>query len=335
VFTRPDDLGDSAIVSALLDGWGIEAEDINYAPIGFGSHHWRATANGRRWFVTVDDLDTRLRSAQDSRQAAQRRLTAALSTAAALWRCGGQFVVAPTAKTRGGVLEQLDDRYVLAVYPFVDGVTGSWGRYESESDRRSVVDRLVEIHGATDCVREVVETEDFRLPARDQLDIAIDGRSTPWSTGPYAEPTRALLNQHADALKGALRGYDDLVARSQPRPESMVVTHGEPHRGNVIFTADGASLVDWDTALLAPPERDLWALINEEPTIAAYYAGQSGRTLDLDLLDLYRLRWDLCEVSLYVSSFRAPHGDTADSNKAWDELTECLDPSRWVSRESE
>jgi spectinomycin phosphotransferase len=50
----------------------------------------------------------------------------------------------------------------------------------------------------------------------------------------------------------------------------------------------------------------------------------AGVTPLSDLLELYRLRWDLAEVSLYVSLFRAPHIDTADTRVAWDGLRHSL-----------
>lgn len=39
-----------------------------------------------------------------------------------------------------------------------------------------------------------------------------------------------------------------------------VVTHGEPHPGNVIRTSHGLRIIDWTTVQMAPPERDLWML---------------------------------------------------------------------------
>jgi hypothetical protein len=47
-----------------------------------------------------------------------------------------------------------------------------------------------------------------------------------------------------------------------------------------------------------------------------------------DLLELYRLRWDLTEVSLYIALFRAPHSDTADTRVAWDGLSHSLQALR-------
>ena len=40
----------------MADGWRVAVDALAYAPVGFGSHHWHATAGGDRWFVTVDDL---------------------------------------------------------------------------------------------------------------------------------------------------------------------------------------------------------------------------------------------------------------------------------------
>ncbi|HZN73120.1 MAG TPA: phosphotransferase [Micromonosporaceae bacterium] len=62
-----------------------------------------------------------------------------------------------------------------------------------------------------------------------------------------AGQVRTLLVQ-ADALGGEIRG----------RPETGVVCHGDPHLGNLLLGEDERVwLVDWDDAVLAPPERDL------------------------------------------------------------------------------
>ena len=42
VNTRPDDLDDDAIAAALRDGWRFDAIAVEYAAVGFGSHHWIA-----------------------------------------------------------------------------------------------------------------------------------------------------------------------------------------------------------------------------------------------------------------------------------------------------
>jgi len=95
------------------------------------------------------------------------------------------------------------------------------------------------------------------------------------------------------------------------------VTHGEPHRANTITTSEGPVLVDWDTALIAPPERDLWALAGEGPGVLQAYETLTSVRPDRQALNLYRLAWDLAEIAIYVRDFREAHTENADTEVAW------------------
>ena len=53
--TQPRDLSVEALSTVLVAGWQIVAESIEYAPVGFGSHHWFVVdRSGQRWFLTAD-----------------------------------------------------------------------------------------------------------------------------------------------------------------------------------------------------------------------------------------------------------------------------------------
>lgn len=318
MFTRPSDLSDDAVATALLDSWMMQVDEITYAPLGFGSHHWQMVTGSARWFVTVDDLEFGRWDGSDTHSAVHDRLVAALSTAQSLRTSGCDFVVAPVPSEPGQVVEAIDDRYVLALYPYIEATTQSFGRFDSRTDRFDVVDRLVEIHSAD--TRVPAGTDDLSIPWRDGLIAAMSEISDHWSTGPFGEPTRELLQRHAGPLRDVLVAYDQLVAVVRSRDEPLVTTHGEPHSGNVIITPEG----------LAPPERDLWNLIDEDPEVRDHYEQCSGQTLDDSALRMFRLWWDLCEVALFVQDFRQPHRDTSDTRTAWRSLGRHLDPDRWV-----
>ena len=134
--------------------------------------------------------------------------------------------------------------------------------------------------------------------------------STAWTEGPYGEPARQLVDRHVARIDDRFTRYDRLAVSAAGDAERMVLTHGEPHAANTINTGSGMVLIDWDTALIAPRERDLWSLAFEEPASLHHYATKAGVPPMPDLLELYRLRWELTEVSLYVALFRAPHTDT-------------------------
>lgn len=329
MFTRPGELSDADIVRCLADGWGVKVSTVEWVPVGFGSYHWQALGDEERWFVSVDDLDARHRDESETRLDAFRRLAAALTVARSLRDAGLDFVVAPTVALSGEIVHPINDRYVAALYDYVDGESHLWGAYPTRTDRLAVLDRIVAVHTSPPARVPMAIRDDLAIPGRDRLDLLLAGDDSPWGPGPYAEPARALLHDHRDALGRVLARYDDLVGEVTRYPERMVITHGEPHRGNTINTVDGVALIDWDTALLAPPERDLWALIDEDARIEAFYTERTGVMLDAAALGLYRLWWDLCEISLFTAEFRAPHTDTEDTRVAWAALQRFLDPARW------
>jgi len=152
-----------------------------------------------------------------------------------------------------------------------------------------VLDRLVAIHRSTATVRDVALTDDFAIPGRDQLGVALTDNRSYWGPGPFAARAEQLLRQHGPDVETALARYDGLVAEVARSAERFVVTHGEPHRANTINTSNGVVLIDWDTALVAPPERDLWMLLAEEPAIAEDYTSRTGIDVQTAAVQLYRL----------------------------------------------
>jgi spectinomycin phosphotransferase len=191
-----------------------------------------------------------------------------------------------------------------------------------------VLDAIAQLHQSTDVARPTAINDDLAIDGRDQLVTALGDLDSAWTGGPYAEPARALLRPLANDVHRVLRHYDELAAAVVEERERMVITHGEPHRGNTIATTSGLKLIDWDTVQIAPPERDLWSLAAEDPSIVADYAAMAGTITNRDSMELYRLRWDLTEVALFVADFRRGHDDTEDTRVAWSGLSHQLDPAR-------
>jgi len=318
------------IGNALADGWSFTVTSLQYQPVGFGSHHWLATdARGSQLFVTVDDQAMRLYGGADTCDAAFGRLRRALETALSLQRDAGLgFVVGPVAAASGSVVTRLTDRYSLAVHPYLDGAESrSDGTFESRSDRLAVVSLLARLHAAQ---AAPPEPDPFTVRLADELEAAIERTGEDWEGGPYGERARQLLARHGRGVAELLAAYDRLASVVAARPERMVITHGEPNGANVLRTADGFVFVDWESVLLAPPERDLWGLAEDDASILADYSAETGTVIDHDALRLYRLWYDLAEISGYITWFRGSHGDTADTAEAWRNLQYFLQPAeRW------
>ncbi|MDR8414441.1 phosphotransferase [Nonomuraea sp. 3-1Str] len=325
---RPEGVGDEDVRHALA-AWGIGSSvSLEYAPVGFGDYHWIATvpptqgANaGRKWFVTVADLAAKeyLGTGPD---AAYRGLTRAMDTAVHLREHGGlDFVVAPVrAAEGGGTVRRLGARHAVGVLPFVPGAPGHFGQSLTPGARHRVIDLLARLHQAEPPASLPVAPA--ALPQRagleqaldDALGDAPDDRAARRRGGPFGERARALLSAHAGVLRARLAGLDRLTGELHGR--RRVVTHGEPHPGNVLTLGDRSLLIDWDTVGLAPPERDLWHVARNQTDLDRY-AEATGHRPDRSLLDGYRLRWALDDVAAFAGWFRAPHDGGADSEQAW------------------
>lgn len=128
-----------------------------------------------------------------------------------------------------------------------------------------------------------------------------------------AGQVRTLLDQ-ADALGGELRG----------RPAKGVVCHGDPHLGNLLLGEDERVwLVDWDDAVLAPPERDLMFVTGgvlafapvTGPEQERFFAGYGPVEIDRTRLayymcvrameDLFDFAADVVDVNGHIQTERA------------------------------
>lgn len=311
----PDALREGELLACLAEGWGLEVASARYRPVGFGSYHWDVTdAAGLRHFVTVDDLDHKGWLGHD-RNSAFEGLRAAFDAALALRGEGGlPFVVAPTPATRGETVRRLDPRYAVALFPLVDGSPD-----RAPGPRADVVRMLAELHGATRVALPFARRRHLELPERPHLEAALRELDRPWTGGPFSEPARHLLARHAEGLVRRLETFDRLAAGAADDDANLVVTHGEPHWANVLRSAGRLLLVDWDTVGLASPERDL-CHVTSDPHELALYEDVTGRPVDRTALALYRLRWDLDDISIYTLQFRSAHTRTPDTQKAWRNL---------------
>lgn len=315
---RPDGFDDRDVRSALSAHHGLDARAVQYRPVGFGDYHWEATGtDGRRWFVKISDLTDKPQCG-GTPAAALDGYRAAVGTASALRAGGLGFVVAPEPSLDGQPVVDLDGRWALTVFAYVDATSHDFYTELSAEARADVLGMLARLHAATPPPATPVHTPD--VPDRDGIEAALAGQEVSWDGGPYSEPARQAVVTHAGAIRERLAEADALAHRLGLADRRPVVTHGEPHPGNLLTTADGHLLIDWDTVGLGAPERDL-AVVGGDLSV---YTELTGVEPDPHALELYRLRWRLADLGEFLRWFRNPHPDDADSRTAWDGLLQTV-----------
>ena len=317
---QPGHIDQRELARILNEQWGLAPGRLCHLPVGFGDHHWELTGTaGGRWFVTVAELAGGWRGTSPA--AGYADLRASMETVTALHGAGLEFAVAPVPTIGGQPLAPLGDGNAVTVFPYLDGAAGDFGDALPERDRLALIGILARLHGATPLARRTALARSPIPASRPALEAALGELNEQWTGGPYSEPARRLLGRHAPRLGRALARFDELV-RAAAGGGPAVITHGEPHPGNTMRSGNRLLLIDWDTAGLALPERDLWLAAGDDARAAGRYTELTGRRVSGAAMDLYRLRWSLDDIALFVRDFRAPHGQNEDTALMWDAITD-------------
>jgi spectinomycin phosphotransferase len=286
----PVQVDDPDVLAEVRRAWDADVVRIEYVPLGFGAHHWAAYDDRRpRLFVTLDGLEAKRSAA---------RLEAAYAGAATLRDRGLEFVVAPLLTADGTRTVPFSDG-ALSCTPWLDGTPPDALDVAWTTEALSRLHALVP-PGALPPWRPVV--------GPDLAESTAQLTRRAWGPGPYADRARDVVREHLGDLVAWTARYHALAEAARTRP--WVATHGEPHEGNQLLTADARLILDWESLKLAPAELDLRTLVE---------AGADPRDVgaEPEMLELFDLEWRLDEISQYAAWFAAPHDGTQDDEIAF------------------
>jgi spectinomycin phosphotransferase len=308
-------VAEHVIRDVVADGWGLSIGELRYLPEGGGAYHWIAYADDvRRWFVTCDDLDTKPWLGSD-RDSVFEGLLAAYGTAIDLRRAGLDFVGAPFVASSGAPAVRVDERHSVSVFEYVEGEPGRWGQPVGRRERHELITMLALLHRSTPAVHTAAR-RGLDVPDRAEFEAALGHLDRRWDGGPLSELARHELATNMDLVVRSLSDLDRFRVGLDGTDAVGVVTHGEPHPGNLIRSANGLVLVDWDTVAVARPERDLWMLDEAGASVVSVYCELTGTTLDRDALMAYRLLWALADLAAFTIQLRGEHAADADAENA-------------------
>ena len=285
----PPDVTDDDILDVVRRHWEPGVDTVEHLPVGWGAHHWRVDVDGEpTLFATLDpDLPRHTRASLESAYAS----AAALDLA---------FVWPSLPHTAGGFTVPLGARTVSVT---------QWLAGERPAESVAELPRLLtELHAAP--APGAARTWSTEIPA-DLPDRIRDLLQQDWSD-PLGPAARELVVAHLSQVGAFAREHTRLVDLADPT--TYVVTHGEPHVRNQWRARDRTWLIDWESLLLAPRERDLATLVHE------------GRDVDHDpeMVRLFDLEWRLSEIWSFARWLQGPHVGDADDRTALGGLSEEL-----------
>jgi hypothetical protein len=284
-------LDETALLALVTELYGAESGQLEFEPAGGDSWCYRVD----RWWVSV-------------RRDRQGHVPQAYEAARHLRESGLDFVLTPEIGRNGAVVQRLGSRpvvvsrYVAGRPIFPDPATP-----EQATQVESMIAALHQAHVGQELPRERFE-EPFAEQRATAVARALAGAEM---SGPYGTAVTRLVRCNIErlaALEEEMHACQEECRRKQP---PLVLTHGEPNRGNLFLTDDGRLLLmDWGDLAWAPPERDLVS----RPDVGLPRIG------DKTLLRFYDLRWILSEIAEYVERFVRPHTGDIEDQAMWQEL---------------
>ncbi|MCK6576949.1 MAG: aminoglycoside phosphotransferase family protein [Anaerolineae bacterium] len=321
------DLAEVVIADFLRDAYDVPVSALTFLPLGADRNTavYRAdAASGARYFVKL-------------RRGAFDETSVLVPTR--LHKQGVTAIIAPIPTTAGRLYADLGEFRVI-LSPFIDGRDG-WQVDLSDRQWTEFGRALRSIHAAA-------------LPAEVLMQIGRERYASEWRDQVRRFLVRAAAESFADPvsaeLAALLRGRHAEIARLIACAEALgsalsrralpfILCHADIHVGNLLIAPEGTVyMVDWDTLMLAPRERDLMfiggglngAKSDADREMRCFYEGYGAVQIDTAALAYYRCERIVQDVAAYCEQILLTAGDSADRPEGLRQLRSQFEPGAVV-----
>jgi spectinomycin phosphotransferase len=240
------EIKDESIIDALHNQFNLPIASISFLPIG--ADHNTAVYQA----VTRDEIHYFVKL----RRGAFDPLSALIPN---YLRSQGMAQVIPVIPTQSGNLWTVLDEFTLVLYPFINGHDGYYKEL-SEEQWNEFGRALKHLHSVKlpPSLSQGFQRETFTPRWGQKVRIHLESIQTRKFRDPVARELSTFLRTNLDLTQKLIDQAAQLALEMQKRPFEYVVCHGDIHGWN-LFIDDEQTLfiVDWDTLILAPKERDL------------------------------------------------------------------------------
>ena len=290
------DLRDEKIISCLRDAYGIDVATIAFLPLGadFNTAVYRVTTSNQM------DYFLKLRSGEF--------LEASVSVPKYLADLGIKQVISALATKTGQLWSPLG-AFKAILYPYVEGRNGVEAKL-SEDQWAQFGAAIKRLH-STDIPSSItngVPRETFSSKWRETVKSFLGRIENEVFEEPVAVKMALFLkSKNAEILK-IIERAEDLAITIQKQPLEYILCHADIHGWNLIVDKENALyIVDWDTLIFAPKERDLMFVgagiwdsgltASEEESL--FYQGYTQTKINQDVLAYYRFERIIQDIGDY------------------------------------
>lgn len=250
-------LPESKMIPALLqEHWNLTVTGISFIPIGDSAYSYRVETQPRgTYYLKVVDQRTA------AGQGIAQHMEFSLPFQRLVARQQFVAIAAPLPQTTiYGALYALHGPLLLALYTFIQGDTLA-GAYPFSLTLIEQIGRaLATLHTIQlpDALRRRSPQDSLDAPFDENLLADLDSLTRITAQdAPYLQRLRELVWPRRAEIRAFLARSQEYAKRARQTEVARVACHGDPWGGNIIPTPAGQLVfLDWEAAVVAPPERD-------------------------------------------------------------------------------
>ncbi len=303
---------DDTLLACIRDEYGLHAESLTFLPLGadVNTAVYRLEAGGAAYFLKL-----RGGAFNEAAVAVPKYLND-----------HGLAQVIPSLRTRSGSLWASLPPYHVILYPFVEGHHG-YERKLTPAQWAEFGAALKSMHRAEvpPALTGGIPREDFSPRWREAVRAYLARIHAETFADPAAAELAAFLKSKSAETLALVARAEELARSLQERPGEFVLCHGDIHGWNLLIDPRGALyIVDWDTLVFAPRERDLMFIgaglgdsgYTPEEEEALFYQGYGRAEIDGAALAYYRFERIVEDIAAFCEQILSSAGSGEDRMQA-------------------
>jgi spectinomycin phosphotransferase len=323
------ELKDEKIIKCLQKEYGLTVERIDFLPLGADQDtavYLVETNRGTTYFL-------KLRGGKFDE--------AGVTVPKYLYDHDIQQIIPPLATATGKLWAGLAP-YKAILYPYVEGHNA----YEKKLSHRLWLElgaALKKLH-TTDIPQAITSSipkENFSPKWRDKVKMHLAQIGQVTLIDPIAVELAAFLKTKTNETLRLVERAERLAQELQNQPLDFVLCHADIHGWNLLIDKhDALYLVDWDTLIFAPRERDLMFIgcglgdsgvpPQEEETL--FYQGYGQVENDQAAIAYYRYERIIEDIAVFCDQIFSSDGGGEDRKQALEYLKSNFLPNNTIER---
>lgn len=246
-------IDDTVLTSVLHQEYGLKIKELIFIPMGTSAYSYEVHCkNGSRYYLKMFD------TSNERQRQSTPHLDIYLRMTWKMYHHGIFPNLTYPIQTKDGEFKTTYHHLILVLFNFIEG-TPLWDVWVYSTDLLDSMAKLIAaIHNTTPHIEEAcyesfditfVQTITHRLSALES--------TVAWNVS-WKKDVKQLMMSNKDRILE----YTDMLRRLQLSVQSIqkewVLCHGDLWGGNIIKHQGQFFLIDWETSVMAPPERDLF-----------------------------------------------------------------------------